>query len=123
MVIPINKVALLFVLRWHLVGGFLTTNRMLRVRLTEKENLRNSFIPENMDEIPLSQIFQRAMVLQRTGMDTTGALKAYEEFLQVAQMHDVDPKLYAEVYSNMVNPLFRWVHDVVSFFISLLIRD
>lgn len=54
-----------------------------------------------MDEIPLSQIFQRAMVIQRSGIDRDGALKAYNEFLQVAELHDVDPSLYAEVYANM----------------------
>jgi tetratricopeptide (TPR) repeat protein len=61
---------------------------------------RNRFIPENMDEVPLSQIFQRAMVLQRSGV-RDDALKAYEEFLQVAELHDVDLSLYAEVHSNM----------------------
>jgi tetratricopeptide (TPR) repeat protein len=53
-----------------------------------------------MDEVPLSQIFQRAMVLQRSGV-RDDALKAYEEFLQVAELHDVDLSLYAEVHSNM----------------------
>lgn len=63
-------------------------------------NDRNRFIPENMDEVPLAQIFQRAMVLQRSGI-RDDAIKAYEEFLQVAELHNVDPSLYAEVYANM----------------------
>ncbi|KAL3777374.1 hypothetical protein ACHAWO_009681 [Cyclotella atomus] len=53
-----------------------------------------------MDEVPLAQIFQRAMVLQRSGI-RDDAIKAYEEFLQVAELHNVDPSLYAEVYANM----------------------
>ena len=62
---------------------------------------RNRFITGEMDEIPLSQIFQRAMVLQRTGVDRAGALKAYTQFLQVAELHEVEPHLYAEVFANM----------------------
>ncbi|KAL7488655.1 hypothetical protein ACHAW6_014255 [Cyclotella cf. meneghiniana] len=59
--------------------------------------------PENNTEqiIPLSQIFRRALVLQRSGVDRSGALQAYQHFLQVATLHDVDPSLYAEVYANM----------------------
>ena len=62
---------------------------------------RYSFVPGDMEEIPLSQIFQRAMVLQRTGVDRAGALKAYTHFLQVAELHEVEPHLYAEVFANM----------------------
>jgi len=54
----------------------------------------------SMEEVPLNQIFQKAVVLQRMG-DRTGALREYNHFLQVAETHDVDPVLYAEVYANM----------------------
>ncbi|EED91975.1 predicted protein [Thalassiosira pseudonana CCMP1335] len=54
----------------------------------------------NVDEVPLSQTFQKGVVLQRAG-DREGALDAYNEFLKAAQSHDVDPSLYAEVYANM----------------------
>ena len=53
----------------------------------------------SMEEIPLNQIFQKAVVLQRMG-DRTGALQEYNHFLKVAESHDVDPSLYAEVYAN-----------------------
>lgn len=73
-----------------------SSNRDVHQHSAQNENDRNRFTPDNMDEIPLSQIFQRAMVLQRSGVDRDGALKAYEEFLTVAKLHDVDPSLYAE---------------------------
>jgi tetratricopeptide (TPR) repeat protein len=53
----------------------------------------------SMEEVPLNQIFQKAVVLQRMG-DRTGALREYNHFLQVAETHDVDPALFAEVYAN-----------------------
>ena len=53
----------------------------------------------SMEEIPLNQIFQKAVVLQRMG-DRNGALQEYNHFLKVAETHDVDPSLYAEVYAN-----------------------
>ena len=43
----------------------------------------------------------RHIVLQRTGVDRAGALKAYTHFLQVAELHEVEPHLYAEVFANM----------------------
>eukprot|EP00578_Thalassiosira_sp_NH16_P024841 CAMPEP_0181100954 /NCGR_PEP_ID=MMETSP1071-20121207/13482_1 /TAXON_ID=35127 /ORGANISM="Thalassiosira sp., Strain NH16" /LENGTH=165 /DNA_ID=CAMNT_0023183745 /DNA_START=394 /DNA_END=888 /DNA_ORIENTATION=- len=53
-----------------------------------------------MEEVPLAQIFQKAVVLQRSG-DRDGALREYEQFLKVATVHDVDPSLYSEVHANM----------------------
>ena len=53
----------------------------------------------SMEEIPLNQIFQKAVVLQRMG-DRDGALQEYNNFLKVAKTHDVDPSLYAEVHAN-----------------------
>lgn len=54
----------------------------------------------SMEEVPLSQIFQKAVILQRSG-DRSGALTEYQQFLKVAESHDVDPMLYSEVYANM----------------------
>lgn len=47
----------------------------------------------SMEDIPLNQIFQKAVVLQRSG-DRDGSLREYEQFLKVATSHDVDPSLY-----------------------------
>lgn len=47
----------------------------------------------SMEEVPLNQIFQKAVVLQRSG-DRDGALREYTQFLKVAESHDVDPSLY-----------------------------
>ena len=55
---------------------------------------------ELIEDLPLNQIFQKAVVLQRMG-DRTGCLAEYERFITVAQSHDVHPSLYAEVYANI----------------------
>ena len=47
----------------------------------------------DMEEVPLNQIFQKAVVLQRSG-DRSGAIREYEQFLTVAKSCDVDPSLY-----------------------------
>ena len=43
--------------------------------------------------VPLNQIFQKAVVLQRSG-DRSGALREYKQFVKVANSQDVDPSLY-----------------------------
>jgi len=53
-----------------------------------------------IEDVPLNQIFQKAVVLQRMG-DRTGCLAEYERFITVAKSNDVDPCLYAEVYANI----------------------
>jgi len=50
----------------------------------------------SMEEVPLNQIFQKAVVLQRSG-DRDGALVQYKQFLQVAESHDVDPSLFVSL--------------------------
>ena len=50
----------------------------------------------SMEEVPLNQIFQKAVVLQRSG-DRDGALDQYKQFLKVAESHDVDPLLYVSL--------------------------
>ena len=45
------------------------------------------------EDMPLNQIFQKAVVLQRSG-DRSGSLEEYYRFLKVAEYHDVDPTLY-----------------------------
>ena len=55
-----------------------------------------------MDEVPLNQIFQKAVVLQRSG-DRSGALREYKQFVKVANAQDVDPSLYVScVYISAV---------------------
>jgi len=51
----------------------------------------------SMEEVPLNQIFQKAVVLQRSG-DRDGALDQYNQFLKVAESHDVDPSLYVSLF-------------------------
>lgn len=52
------------------------------------------------NEEPLSVIFQRAVVLQRSG-SYVEALDEYELFLKASAQCDVEPSQYAEVYGNM----------------------
>jgi tetratricopeptide (TPR) repeat protein len=67
-----------------------TTVRFLKDGInTEKEN----------DE-PLLVVFQRAVVLQRSGSHQD-ALTEYEFFLKAAAQCDIEPRLHAEVYGNM----------------------
>jgi len=54
----------------------------------------------SMADVPLNQIFRKAVVLQRSG-DRSGAIREYEHFLKVAKSYEVDPSLYAEVYANL----------------------
>ena len=53
-----------------------------------------------MEDYPLNEMFQKAVVLQRSG-DREGALAEYTRFLRVAISNDVDPELFAEVYANV----------------------
>lgn len=52
------------------------------------------------NEEPLSVMFQRAVILQRSG-DHTAALKEYELFIKAAKQCDVSPEMYAEVHVNI----------------------
>ena len=56
----------------------------------DNDDINSSF---RVEELPLNQIFQKALVLQRSG-DRSGSLDEYERFLKVAESHDVDPILY-----------------------------
>ena len=47
----------------------------------------------SMADVPLNQIFRKAVVLQRSG-DRSGAIREYEHFLKVAKSYEVDPSLY-----------------------------
>ena len=51
----------------------------------------------------LKALFERAVVLQRTGggSNLQEALKSYERFIKAAKSTNQDPKMYAEVYVNM----------------------
>lgn len=52
------------------------------------------------NEEPLSLMFQRAVVLQRSGSHAQ-ALDEYSMFLKAAVQCQVNPSMYAEVYGNM----------------------
>jgi len=56
----------------------------------DNDDMNNIF---RVEELPLNQIFQKALVLQRSG-DRSGSLEEYKRFLKVAESHDVDPILY-----------------------------
>ena len=72
----------------HAVSPLYHSNKQLgRLSMMAREEAQ--FI----DDIPLNQIFQKAVVLQRSG-DRYGALREYDQFLRVAKSHDVDPSLY-----------------------------
>jgi len=51
-------------------------------------------------EEPLSAIFRRAVVLQRSG-DHVSALTEYQTFIKVAEQFKISPEMYAEVHVNM----------------------
>ena len=76
--------------------SFITTQSRLGSPLHMQSENSSSF---SMEEVPLAQIFQKAVVLQRSG-DRSGALREYQQFLNVAKSHDVDPSLY--VSSHML---------------------
>ncbi|KAL7501438.1 hypothetical protein ACHAWT_010407 [Skeletonema menzelii] len=74
-------------------------NHYIQLDMSDDDDITSGSSQFSMEEIPLNQIFQKAVVLQRMG-DRTGALQEYNHFLKVAETHDVDPSLYAEVYAN-----------------------
>lgn len=84
--------------------GTLTTSHHRTVsiicELSQSSNRDEDYSQYGMDGAPLSETFQKAVVLQGAG-DRSGALDAYKHFLKVAQASEVDPMLYAEVYTNM----------------------
>jgi tetratricopeptide (TPR) repeat protein len=51
-------------------------------------------------EEPLSLIFKRAVMLQRSG-DHNSALKEYDMFIKAAKQLDVSPERYSEVHINI----------------------
>jgi hypothetical protein len=60
----------------------------------DDDDANNRFL---IEELPLNQIFQRAVVLQRSG-ERSGSLEEYKQFLKVAESHDVDPTLYVSYH-------------------------
>ena len=56
--------------------------------------------PIKEHEEPLSLIFKRAVMLQRSG-DHESALKEYGMFIKAAEQLDVSPEMYSEVHINI----------------------
>ena len=63
-----------------------------------KKDPRRDFVLEQ--EEPLSVIFQRGLILQRSGQYTQ-ALQEYKFFVKAAEQCDVPAAMYAEVHVNM----------------------
>ena len=69
----------------------------------------NNDLGEDMvldNEEPLSVIFQRGVVLQRSG-DHEGALKEYKFFVKAAEGCGVSPDMFAEVHVNIGAVYFK----------------
>ena len=69
-------------------------------RLFSYTNNQQPGIPELENEEALSVLFQRALVLQRSG-EIDQALEQYDLFCKAAVQCDVNPSQYAEVHVNM----------------------
>lgn len=65
------------------------------------------------NEEPLSVIFQRAVVLQRSG-ESDEALKDYDLFIKAAKQCDVSPEMYAEVHVNIGAVYFKENNTVLA---------
>ena len=86
-------IGLIFLCRPSFTNGFTTTKRTIHHDAPSFRRLHMSS-QFSMDEVvPLNQIFQKAVVLQRSG-DRSGALCEYKQFVKVANSQDVDPSLY-----------------------------
>ncbi len=62
------------------------------------------------NEEPLSVIFQRGVVLQRSG-DHEGALKEYKLFIKAAEGCGVSPNMFAEVHVNIGAVYFKDIQN------------
>mmetsp|Transcript_15927 Transcript_15927/g.36741 ORF Transcript_15927/g.36741 Transcript_15927/m.36741 type:complete len:214 (-) Transcript_15927:625-1266(-) len=62
------------------------------------------------NEEPLSVIFQRGLVLQRSG-DHEGALKEYKFFIKAAEGCGVSPEMFAEVHVNIGAVYFKDIEN------------
>uniref|UniRef100_A0A7S4ASB1 MalT-like TPR region domain-containing protein n=1 Tax=Pseudo-nitzschia australis TaxID=44445 RepID=A0A7S4ASB1_9STRA len=62
------------------------------------------------NEEPLSVIFQRGLVLQRSG-DYEGALKEYNFFVKAAEGCGVSPEMFAEVHVNIGAVYFKDIEN------------
>jgi len=84
-----------------ITSGFcVSTFQSRNQRLTRPSTLLNSERYQKDGEESLVHLFQRALVMQRSG-DGEGALIEYERFIKAAKQCDVPPKQYAEVFVNM----------------------
>lgn len=62
------------------------------------------------NEEPLLVIFQRGLVLQRSG-DHEGALKEYKFFIKAAEGCGVSPEMFAEVHVNIGAVYFKDIEN------------
>ena len=81
---------------------------MLRRSSTGDNDFGEDMVLEN--EEPLSVIFQRGVVLQRSG-DHEGALKEYKFFIKAAEGCGVSPKMFAEVHVNIGAVYFKNIQN------------
>jgi len=84
-------------------------------RVSRRNSSRDDYDLDSEDvvlenEEPLSVIFQRGVVLQRSG-DHEGALKEYKFFIKAAEQCGVSPEMFAEVHVNIGAVYFKNLQD------------
>eukprot|EP00536_Pseudo-nitzschia_multiseries_P002849 jgi/Psemu1/184473/e_gw1.39.87.1 len=84
------------------------TNLVQRQSYSDDINDGGEGVLEN--EEPLSVIFQRGLVLQRSG-DYNGALKEYKFFIKAAEGCGVSPEMFAEVHVNIGAVYFKEIEN------------
>jgi tetratricopeptide (TPR) repeat protein len=100
-----------FLLIDHQASGLMAGSHLSFHYNAKGESPRTSLVVVSMSspqqvldgEENLKALFERAVVLQRTGgrENLVEALKSYERFIKAAKSTNQDPKMYAEVYVNM----------------------
>ena len=78
------------------------------LRCSNNENNGEDMVLEK--EEPLSVIFQRGVVLQRSG-DHEGALKEYKLFIKAAEGCGVSPAMFSEVHVNIGAVYFKDIQN------------
>jgi len=85
-----------------------TTSGVVPRSSNSDNDLGEDMVLEN--EEPLSVIFQRGVVLQRSG-DHKGALKEYQFFVKAAEGCGVSPTMFAEVHVNIGAVYFKDIQN------------
>jgi tetratricopeptide (TPR) repeat protein len=91
--------AFIFLVLPYLVSSFTVRYGLQNKRITPSALHERRTIELDNDE-NLKAIFERAVVLQRSGSHME-ALEEYERFIKAAKSTNQDPKKYAEVFVNM----------------------